>query len=65
MGEFMTNITNDIIHIRSLLDLCMEYGLSEQTDRSDRERLETIIFALEAARAGARGVETALLNHVP
>ena len=50
---------------RSLLDLVSEYLLSGQTGRTDSEKLETVLYAVEAARDQIRAAEAALLSIPP
>lgn len=63
MGLF--EITNSIMNARSLLDMVTEYLLSEQAGRTEAERLETVLYAVEVARDTAREAEEALYSYQP
>ena len=50
---------------RSLLDLAAEYILSGQEDRTDGEKLDTVLFAIEKARDEARAAEDEVGRYSP
>lgn len=50
---------------RSLLDLAAEYILSGQEDRTDGEKLDTVLYAIEKARDEARAAEDEVGNYNP
>lgn len=56
------SITAKVVNARSLLDLAAEYILSGQTDRTDGEKLENVLCAIEKARDEARAAELELYS---
>lgn len=58
-------ITNYVMNTRSLLDIVAEYLLNGQTGRTEAEKLETVLYAIEVARDTAREAEEALFDYQP
>lgn len=58
-------LTAKVANSRSLLDLAREYILSGQEDRTDGEKLENVLFAIEKARDEARAAELGLYGFNP
>ena len=56
------SITAKVVNARSLLDLAAEYILSGPTDRTDGEKLENVLCAIEKARDEARAAELELYS---